>query len=456
MRLFITFLIIPILLICCKGKSKKSFQTEIKKGEIVSVHCINAPMEDYALYLPTAYDPATKYPVVVFLDSHGKGNYPVELYKTLSEKYGVVLSGSNKIKNGMEMNDVFSVYLDLLYDLRKRFSVDTSMIFLSGFSGGARMASIIAMSQPNISGVISCSAGMDPGMLKYNPAFPYVCITGIADMNYSELVSLNEQMNKTKLKHQLLVFNGKHEWPPLETMNEALLFLFLSNNNKIEKAQRSSIVDSAKEYFSKKLAFRDKKSGLKWLRTEEQYVNYLEGLTDVSASRKIIDSLQKSPGVKLELHQEEYIQKREENYKKSIQDAFINKNFDWWKTEVASLNQKTSTSPESEAGMYKRVLTYASLVSFSYVNHALSSNKTDLANAYLQIYSLVDPENPDCTYFKACYYSLLQDHYNTIKYLNEAIDKGFSDAEKIKTDPAFAHLQYDSEFSKTVNRIKNK
>ena len=104
--------------------------------------------------------------------------------------------------------------------------------------------------------------------------------------------------------------------------------------------------------------------------------------------------------------------------------------------------------------MYRRILSYASLVAYSYSSRALASQQSDAAGKYLQIYSLVDPGNPDCSYFKACYYAQKHDHYNTIKFLNEAIDKGFSDAEKIKSEPSFSSLQYDNQFVKAANRIK--
>ena len=64
-------------------------------------------------------------------------------------------------------------------------------------------------------------------MLQYKPSFPYVGIAGLADMNYSELASLNEKMKLGQQPNQFLVFNGKHEWPPLKILEEAILFLLL-------------------------------------------------------------------------------------------------------------------------------------------------------------------------------------------------------------------------------------
>src|ERR1043165_9117236 len=56
--------------------------------------------QSYALYLPAAYTPARKYPVLYFFDPGARGAVPVERFKEAAEKYGYILVGSNNSRNG--------------------------------------------------------------------------------------------------------------------------------------------------------------------------------------------------------------------------------------------------------------------------------------------------------------------------------------------------------------------
>ncbi len=454
-----SFIILCFILCFCTNHTQKHLYPYFiaKKSELMpNVRCNKYPDESYALYIPKNNDSLKKLPVIIFFDSHGKGKYPLELYKNLSEKYKMVLVGSNKIQNGMNINEAMNVYENLINDLKQKISIDTQMIFISGFSGGARMACEIAQSYKEISGVIACSAGIDISRVHTSPTFYYVSIAGNYDMNYSEILSVDQYMEKISACHQLLLFNGKHQWPPVETMNEAILFILLKSMLAHPEMRNDSVIQHAVQYFSiKEKEIKTKPDKLELLRFEQLVINSLDGLSEVNENKKLLANLFLSSQIKVEINDELKIQQQENIYKQKIVDAFAIKDIKWWQEEVNLLHKKIASSPQAQSAMFMRILSYASLVSFSYSNNALRNNQSDALMHFLQIYTLVDPDNADCAYLWACYYININDTKNALKSLNDAVLKGFNDVIKLNTDPYFTTLKNDTAFSSLLKKIRN-
>src|SRR5689334_17974661 len=74
-------------------------QSDIAKGQVIeSVTCAN-PAQSYALYLPSNYDPARKWPILYAFDPGARGKIPVERFKEAAEKFGWIIAGSNNSRN---------------------------------------------------------------------------------------------------------------------------------------------------------------------------------------------------------------------------------------------------------------------------------------------------------------------------------------------------------------------
>jgi poly(3-hydroxybutyrate) depolymerase len=113
-------------------------------GQIVDVTCSSDATQSYALYLPSTYTPAKRWPVIYFFDPGGRGRRALELYKDIAETYGFILAGSNNSRNfsneqGKAVNAVWQ-------DTHARFGIDERRSYASGFSGGARVAGAMALS----------------------------------------------------------------------------------------------------------------------------------------------------------------------------------------------------------------------------------------------------------------------------------------------------------------------
>ena len=117
--------------------AKEKFETGAVIDKIITLADAS---QSYSLYLPKNYDSHKTYAVIFAFDPHGTGKLPVDKYKTLAEQYNFILIGSNNSKNGLQFEESKEIAEKLFADAQMRLSVNTARIYLLGFSGGARVA----------------------------------------------------------------------------------------------------------------------------------------------------------------------------------------------------------------------------------------------------------------------------------------------------------------------------
>ena len=61
--------------------------------------CATQPDQSYALYLPSTYTPAKRWPTIYAFDPLARGSVPLEFMKDAAERYGFILVGSNNSRN---------------------------------------------------------------------------------------------------------------------------------------------------------------------------------------------------------------------------------------------------------------------------------------------------------------------------------------------------------------------
>lgn len=136
--------------------------------------------QPYGLYLPKNYDPARKYPLVISLhgagSNHrlnlrrvfGKGNLPGETDAEATRRFPALLEVDYIVASplargtmgyqGIPEKDV----LDVLADVKKRFSIDEDRVYLTGLSMGGGGALWIGLTHPDIWAAIAPVCPADP------------------------------------------------------------------------------------------------------------------------------------------------------------------------------------------------------------------------------------------------------------------------------------------------------
>ena len=176
--------------------------------------------DEFYYYLPSNYSPAKKYPLLIYLDPAAR-KLSLPMYTVPGDSLGIIIASSRKSKNFDPAASFHSISI-IYNDLTKKGYVDTSFVFLAGFSGGARAAVSYSQDHPEIKGLICCGAGLPfQGNMQTIREVPLAGIAGVKDMNFEEMISLHEELDGMKRENLLLLFNGGHQWPSAELLSTA-------------------------------------------------------------------------------------------------------------------------------------------------------------------------------------------------------------------------------------------
>jgi predicted esterase len=255
--------------------------------------------QSYALYLPKRYSPITRWPVVYIFDPLARGELALRQFEHAAELHGFIVVASNNSRNGPGAPQVAAAQA-MLDDTQRRFSVDTKRIYFAGFSGGARVSSQLAMLCNCAAGVLLSGAGFP---IKSRPSpdikFAVFSAVGNADFNYSEVIPLQEQLEKAALPSWLRVFDGPHEWPPAEVLDESLAW-FRVQAIKSNLEPRDNIFIATQFAAANERAAAQEKSGdlLSAWREYRQAAATFDSLMDVAADRAKSESLAKDKVVR--------------------------------------------------------------------------------------------------------------------------------------------------------------
>lgn len=457
LKLFIPTTLLIVALISCTSKTHQK-DLVFEKGKIIEkIECRLDKSTNYALYLPSAYDTNNRYPVIIAFDSHGDGLIPVKLFQDQAEKFGYIVVGSNNSKNGLSWENNLAIYQSMIADIKERFSINESRIYTSGFSGGSRVASSIAILNGGIAGVVGFSAGFPNINQPITQKFDYLGVVGSSDFNFIEMSQLDKQLETMGFKHYLMVFNGKHEWPPKEIIGNIFYWMeFCAYRNQLSQKNTTVIDEFLSNCKNDIKTFQSKNDAFGEYQIYIKITRFLSDIIDIQNYRDKITALEKSANIQNELRLIELETEKEQKLQMYYQDAFSKNDINWWKKEVPKINHLISQNPDNrDAFLYQRVLNFLSICGYSYSNNALQTNQLDDANRFITIYLLVDPNNPDPHYFQAELRAKENDTTKVFESLENAIKVGFNDINKIQSDNNFIKFQSIPEWTKLLNKISN-
>ena len=449
-----------LALMSCSGNHKKKDTTEDtgpKPGEITDpIACKKDRNITYSLFLPAAYNTEKSWPLVIAFDAHGKGIKPVQLLQKSAGEYGYIVAGSNNSRNGVDWNTTSAQYDILLADLFERFNIDKNRIYTCGFSGGARVASSVALFRGGISGVIACSAGFPQLKDPIKHKFDFFGIAGNADMNYAEMAGLDKALEKSGFRHQLLIFDGSHEWPPDSILAEAMLWCELNAMKDRKKPINNELINKEFHRFIQEYSRIGNKSRFSQYLLGLRVFSYFGGLCpEADSIQAEVGLLGKTAAIRSNLVAEEALLKKElilqQQYAKelNVRDAA------WWRSEMQRLNTFVARSQnQSEVIMVKRVIEYLSLAAFSTTQAYLKQQQNREAEDFAVIYGIIDPDNPEPEFIIARLMAVRNDRVAALKHLEKAADLGFSESSRIQNDTVFFKLNGEKSFGTIVDKVK--
>lgn len=221
------------------------------------VTCKAAPDQAYALYVPTKYDAAKKWPIVYLLDARGRAMEPMERFRDAAEQLGFILASSYNSASDEATDPNIAAMRAMWTDTHGRFSIDTKRTYAAGFSGTVRSACNLAYAAPgSLRAIIGAGAGFpyDKRPTASTP-FEFFGTVGTHDFNFDEMLEMEKWLHVSTLPYHIVEFDGAHEWMPPALALEALQWLVTRSGDPrfwdvdLERAQKATdVIDRERRY----------------------------------------------------------------------------------------------------------------------------------------------------------------------------------------------------------------
>jgi predicted esterase len=289
-----------VTLIVCAAPARTTAQ-ELQRGAIVDrVECAGDAAQTYALYLPSTYSADRQWSLLLAFHPAARGRAMVEKYQAAAEQYGYIVAASNNSRNGPYAASIAAAQA-MVADVSRRFSINPQRVYLTGMSGGARVAVGIALgNKSNIAGVIASSAGYPDARPRENVAFAMFGTAGTDDFNYLEMRLLDRKLSSP---HFLAVFRGGHTLPPDDVAFEAIEWMELQAMRSGRGSRDAALASRILEKRKARLAEATEASEIVYLLAA--IVSDFKGLADVSGESRRLDEMSKQPEVKKAIKREQ-------------------------------------------------------------------------------------------------------------------------------------------------------
>jgi len=461
--------------------------SDIPKGQIVDkVVCLHDATQSYALYLPSNYTPARKWPILYAFDPRARGKVPLERFKDAAEQYNWIVVGSNNSRNGPLQLSI-DAWNAIVKDTHDRFAIDDERVYATGFSGAARAAIFLATRcRDCISGVIACGAGYPAGITP-SPALHFAVfgVAGVEDFNFPEVKELDDALAKAGMTHRIEIFDGRHEWAPSSVATRAVEWLELVAMKAGKRAHDDRLIAAIRQKtLEQARALEEAK------KTYDAYQVYagaddtFKGLLDTGDIEKKVSQLRDLPEVRDAIRNEQRQGKRQREIEARLSDLIAKRErsraqestgaqesggrestsdeqFDS-ETRLRALlgdlrKQSKGVEDSGERRTARRVLEGVFVSLYEQGLDFVQARK--LYARAVQTFTLateVYPDRAGAFFYLAWAYAADGHKKKSLQALKTAVDKGFSDLAAITGNKAFDGIRDDVQYRQIIQTLQSK
>ncbi|MFT3831139.1 MAG: dienelactone hydrolase family protein [Opitutaceae bacterium] len=411
-------------------------------GFTEQVVCRAEAHQSYAVFVPSAYDPARRWPVLFCFDSRARGALPVKLFAAAAEKHGYIVVGSHNSRNG-PVADNDAAAAAMLRDVSERYAVDRERVYVAGFSGGARVATRVCLAG-FAKAAIACGGGFQnhestPPRL----GFDLLGFAGSDDFNREEMLRIERDLHHSAAAHQLVIFPGEHHWFPESQAEVALAWLEMRHRHAGLRARYRTF---AVNVIQRRLA------SLGQLPAPESYLAcaalfhaaepWLDrGALDRQRRDLLRAAADRNEARRLERRQQELIRNWLREAEIAIDPGAAAATLARWR------QQSQAPGAASEAIVLRGALVGAVLHACDRTAVALAEERFGPdALHWAKLAAAVQPESPLLAYQTACVAALAGNHAEAAALLRPLLRDGVIGAGDVEREPAFAASLARTEF----------
>lgn len=464
--------------------------TEFEKGKIIDkVICASEKDQSYALYLPSTYTPERTWPIIYAFDPLARGRLPLERFQAAAEKYGYIVAGSNNSSNGNTTNTNNSIKA-MWSDTHNRLSINGERVYLTGFSGGARVAIRLGLVlNDQIAGVIAGGAGFTEDLtLPTSIHFSFFGLAGRGDFNFSELKFSDEKLDSLNVARRIEYFDGGHEWPASELFISALEWM----DFQALKHHQPRDLAALDNYFNASVARANQlESGAMiypaYLVIKQTIIDFkgIKDAKDIGELESKLARLKETREVKQALMLERDLEAQQQQYiikMFTLGNRVLNqqKNGPTTNTEdslpgrispteieqaqspltqlqgiVADLKKRRQGKDLFGSLLASRVLDQYFISLYEMTEGLKRDQKYDQVVANCQLLANLVNDNPLAHFNLACAFAQVGNKKKALSSLKDAIKRGFNDRAAIDNSRSLDTIRNESDFKKIIDNIKN-
>jgi dienelactone hydrolase/Flp pilus assembly protein TadD len=441
---------------------------EIERGvPVPSVSCEAETSKSYALYLPSAYDPELEWPLILAFDPSGSGLRPVEVLEAAAERYGYIVAGSNDSRNYTSWEFKFAAAAAVWRDVAGRFSIDPERVYTAGFSGGARLATEVALETGAVAGAFAIG-GSFRKRETIERSIPFVILgaSGTRDMNHREMQRVHARLLERELPTRHLTYDGPHAWAPADVCMAAVEWFEIQAIRREllprDPARLAALYEAAIR------AARSLEDPYASLTTYEQITRDFDGLVDLADVRTALERLRADPAVERERKRHRRWTRHEDRWRNrlaaqmrkmeaTVEDAAGRPN------ELRTMRRMLDGIAKDKGSMDRprsdtahRLVAFVATVGFERAVVAARNGEHEQAALFYEIALQADPESERLRVLLAGVYVRQGRFDRALRTLEEAVALGFADADRLRNDEDFEPIRNDPRFAILLTELASR
>jgi hypothetical protein len=439
-----------------------------------SIPSISSPAHQYAVYVPSGYDPQKPAPIMFILDYRGRARVAAEVFIPAAERFGWILMSSSNTVSDEGMKPTLDALRAMWIDADDLFTIDPKRTYLAGLSGTARIATWVAAQKPaTFAGVIGAAAGFaELAPPSATLPFVYYGTVGSVDYNYWEMRQLEERLAGLQLPHRVnYFFDGGHGWMPPDVAMKAVEWMELRAMKSGLRTMDKALVDAFWRAdlgevltLEKSGRVRAAMRALESIGRDYGGLQPDDGLAEIAAHR---DKLAADPAIAREARTAQASARshalRIAAAMQTIADAFPVDDGAPTRSlgqtlldlEVPALQRAAAGSDQAVALAARRVLAELNVQTGFYLPVAAMAGKDDArAKFYLDIAQRIDPEDSYAWFLRAKVLARLKRNADAIDALTSAVGLGFRSPGLLETDSAFKDLRARPDFQFLLEQVR--
>jgi len=437
---------------------------DFPKGRFEKVVIQADPSQSYVLYLPNAYRPDRKWPILYVLDARSNGLEAGKRFLAGAERYGFIVASSNNSFSDGEREPNIVAMRAMWADTHYRLAVDTRRVYVAGFSGTVRFACQRAIAAPGtIEGVIGAGAAF-PFETKptKDTTFLYYGTVGDRDFNYYEVLDLADDMTDLGLQHRIEVWPGPHAWMPEELATRALGWLELQAMRKGLREKDAALVQAL---WAEDLARARALEATDLPEAHRLYARMADdyrGLAEAEALNEIAVQVSRIAAMdafkqERKIRQERNL--RDKQYLAAAPKAMSTSDLAQALKDlrIEELKKQAKSADPGESLSAKRLLnTLSGQTAFYLPRMFTQTGNHDRALFVLSIAAEINPDGSWIWYEIAAAHARKGSKKKALESLRKAVEKGWTDLPSLEAEPAFAALRQEKGYRELMAEVAKK